>query len=90
MMISMRSKLGILIAGIIFIGACGPSKFYRTTPITGPDGSKHWAVIRCYPRAECLIAASSACSTGYEVKEDSGPHEKTTTLIVHCLPPKSE
>lgn len=78
----------LVAVGVVMLVACGPRTTSRATPVTGPDGTKNWAVIECQRRATCLELAGETCPHAYKIHEEHAPESKQDriSLLVHCVP----
>jgi hypothetical protein len=71
-----------LLSGILALGCVEEQAYvpWRVRPVTGPDGTKSWAIVTCVEsKANCYEAAAATCSTGYDVSDETD-HSQTSQV----------
>lgn len=75
-------KKTLLVLVVSLFGCVTPTRYaWRANPITGPDGTRNWAIVTCVDsKANCFEAASQTCHGGRYNIEDTTDHSSTSSM----------
>lgn len=73
----------VLAMTIVLVAACGPGRYLIAKRVTGPDGTRDFAIVECRIRADCLTHIADRCIHGYDIINDDG-RASNATMLVRC------